>query len=86
MKWLDLILGRTYWRILDFSFGGRTENGHEMALELVSGVDFRCIVHHVSSLTRLKRSWGQVCTQNLHRRSLMNIPGQLLIVDLGRKR
>ncbi len=25
-------LGRTYGRILDFSFGGRTENGHEMLL------------------------------------------------------
>ena len=25
-------LGRTYRRILDFSFGGRTENGHDMVL------------------------------------------------------
>ena len=37
----DLLLGRTYGGILDFSFGGRTENGHDMALELVSGADFR---------------------------------------------
>ena len=33
----------TYGRILDFSFGGRTEDGHEMVLELVSGADFRCV-------------------------------------------
>ena len=27
-----LRLGRTYVRVLDFSFGGRTDNGHEMIL------------------------------------------------------
>jgi hypothetical protein len=54
-------LGRTYGRSLDFSFGGRTENGHEMVLELVSGADTRCVLHHFSSLTCLKGSWGQVC-------------------------
>jgi hypothetical protein len=39
-------LGRTYGRILDFSFGGRAENRYEMALELVSGADSKCILHH----------------------------------------
>ena len=34
-------LGGTHDRILDFSFWGRTEKGHEMDLELVSGADFR---------------------------------------------
>ncbi len=42
------------------SFGGRTANGHEMVLELVSGADFRCVLHLLLSLTCLKRSWGQV--------------------------
>ncbi len=32
---------RTYGMNLDFRFGARAENGHEMALELVSGSDFR---------------------------------------------
>ncbi len=58
------LLGRTYGRILDFSFGGRTENGHGMVLELVSGSDFRCVLHHLASLTRLKGSWGQVWPAN----------------------
>ena len=49
---------------LDFSFGGRTQNRYEMALELVSGADFRCVLHHLSSLTRLKGSWGQVWSEN----------------------
>ena len=31
-----------------------------MVLELVSGADFRCVLHHFSSLTCLKGSWGQV--------------------------
>ncbi len=53
-------LGRTYGMISDFSFGGRTENGHEMVFELVFGVDVRCLLHHFSSLTCLKGSWGQV--------------------------
>ncbi len=50
----NLELGRTYGRIFDLCFDCRTENGHEMALELVPGVDFRCVLHHLS------RSWGQV--------------------------
>ncbi len=45
-------LGRTYERILDFSFRGRRDHGHEVAFELVSGADFRCVLHHLSSLTR----------------------------------
>ena len=47
-KWLEppllRSLGGTYGRILDFSFGGRTENGHEMVLEWVSGVDFTFVL------------------------------------------
>ncbi len=39
------LLGRTYGMILDFSFGGRLEHGHEIGFELVSGVDFRCVPH-----------------------------------------
>ncbi len=53
-------LGRTSGRILDFSFGARTENGHEMGLRLVSGADSSCVLHHFSILTCLKGSWGQV--------------------------
>ncbi len=34
------VLGRTYGRILDSSFGGRTENGHEMVLDLVYRAHF----------------------------------------------
>ncbi len=54
------ILGRTYGGILDFSFGARTENGHEMVLDLASGADFGYVLNHFSSLTCLKGSWGQV--------------------------
>jgi hypothetical protein len=46
--------------MLDCSFGGRTENRYEVALELVSGADFRCVLHNYSSLSRFKVSWGQV--------------------------
>ena len=31
-----------------------------MALELVYGANFRRVLHHFSSLTRLKGSWGQL--------------------------
>ncbi len=55
-----ILFGRTYWRILDFSFGGRTENRFEVASEVVSGADPMCVLHHFYSLTRLKGSWGQV--------------------------
>ncbi len=41
-------------RMLDWSFGGRTEQGHEMAAELVSRADFRCVLHHFSSRPRLE--------------------------------
>ncbi len=58
------VLGRTYGGILDFSFGGRTENRYEMTLELVSGADFTCVLHHLSSLTRLEGSLGQVWPEN----------------------
>ncbi len=60
----SLILGGTYGRILDFSFGSRTENGHEMAVEFVSGADFRHVLHHRSSVTCLKGSWGKVWQEN----------------------
>jgi hypothetical protein len=56
----DGMLGRTYGRILDLSFGGRTENGPEIIFECVSGADVGFVLHHSSCLTRLKGSWGQV--------------------------
>ncbi len=46
--------------IFDFSFGGRTENGHEMVFELVSGADLACVLHHFLSLTCLTGFGGQV--------------------------
>ncbi len=58
------VAGRTYGRIVDFSFGGRTENGRGTVLYLVSGAESRCTPHHYSSLTRLKGSWGQVWPDN----------------------
>jgi hypothetical protein len=58
------VLGRTYGRILDFSFGDRTENENEMVLKLVSGVEFSCVLYHFSSPTCLKGSWGQVWPEN----------------------
>ncbi len=35
-----------------------------MVLELISGVDFRCVLHPFSSLVRFKVSWGQVWQEN----------------------
>jgi hypothetical protein len=58
------LLDRTYWSILDFGFGGRTEHGYEMALDLLSEADSGCVLHHFSSLARLKGSWGQVWSEN----------------------
>ncbi len=52
--------GRTYWMILDFSFGGRKQKSHGMVLELVPGADYTCVLHHFSSLALLMGSWGQV--------------------------
>ncbi len=52
------VKGRTYGKILDFSFG------HEIVLELVSGSDFMCFLRNLSSLTRFKRSWAQVWPEN----------------------
>ena len=46
------------------SFGGRTEHGHEMLLDFVSGADFRCVLHHFSSPTCLTGSWGQVVPES----------------------
>ncbi len=42
------------------NFGSGPENGHELALYLVSGVNFGCVLHHVSSPTRWSGSRGQV--------------------------
>ncbi len=32
-----------------------------MALNVVCGTNFRCVLHHLSSLTRSNRYWGQLC-------------------------
>jgi hypothetical protein len=37
-----------------------SEDGHETALELVSGANFGCVLHHFSSLTRWNGSRCQV--------------------------
>jgi hypothetical protein len=55
----SVLLGRTHGRFSNFSFGGRT-NLYEIAVDLVSGADFRCVLHYFSSFTRLGGSWGQV--------------------------
>ncbi len=50
-----LLPGRTYGRISDFSFGGRTENRYEVVFELPPpGADFRGILYQCSSLAFLK--------------------------------
>ena len=38
----------------------KIENGHERALELVSGANFGCVLHHFSGPTHLEGSRGQV--------------------------
>ncbi len=43
-----------------FTCGSGPENGHETALELVSGANFGCVLHHFSSPTRWNGSRGQV--------------------------
>jgi hypothetical protein len=53
-------MGRTYGRILDFSSCGRTENRYAMLFQWVSRVDFRCVLHHFSSLTCLNGSWAKI--------------------------
>ncbi len=45
---------------LTLTFGSGPENGHETALELVSGANFGCVLHHFSSPARLDWSRGQV--------------------------
>ncbi len=54
-----LLLGETCGRV---SFWWSKKNDREMASELesASGVDFRCILHHLSSLTRFTGSRGQL--------------------------
>ncbi len=54
------LLGGTYGRIFDFSFGGRTENRYELALEFVFGADSKCVLHHFPSLACFKGSWGHI--------------------------
>ncbi len=56
-------IGYTYCKgssqfALEFRLGSRIN--HEMALEFVYGVHFRCDLHHYSSLSRFKGSWGQL--------------------------
>ncbi len=43
-------------RILAFRLRGRIGKGHEIALQLVSGADFRRVLHRFSA--RLEGSWG----------------------------
>jgi hypothetical protein len=52
---------------------GAADKGHEMVLELVSGAVSICVLHHFSSLTRLKGSWGQVCPENVPKPKLKSI-------------
>ncbi len=46
--------------LISILFWPRPGNGIEMALALVSGADFSCVLHHFSSLTRWIGSRGQV--------------------------
>jgi hypothetical protein len=64
MRMCKVPLGRTYGRILDFSFGSRTGNGHERAFELVSGVDLRCPSTPCFERDPLKGVVGQVWPEN----------------------
>ena len=43
-----------------FEFWLGPGTNHEMALELVYGANFMCVLHHFSSLTCLKGFWGQL--------------------------
>ncbi len=47
-------------RILECRFWSRTNKSLEPAFKLVSVEDVSCVLHHVQSRARLKRSWGQV--------------------------
>ena len=47
-------------RHFKFVFWPRPGNGHEMTLKLVSGANFRSVLHHFSSLTHWSGSRGQV--------------------------
>ena len=44
--------------------GPGPEHGHEAALELVSGVNFVCVLNHFASPTRWNGSRGQVRPEN----------------------
>ena len=65
-----VLLSTTSWRgsklteavILHFSFWLGPGLGHAMTIQLVCGANYRCVLHqhHLSSLTRLKGSWGQL--------------------------
>ena len=53
------------FRHLKFKFfWPRPGNGHDMALDLVSGANFRCVLYHCSSLTRWSGSRGQDWPEN----------------------
>ena len=43
-----------------FQVPRKIENGYETALELVSGADFVCVLHHFSGPSRVEWSRGQV--------------------------
>ncbi len=43
-----------------FLIGSGTEHGNETAVELVSGANVGCVLHHFSSPTRWNVSRGQV--------------------------
>ncbi len=51
-------------------FGPRPGNCHDMALELVSGVNVTCVLRHFSSLTRWSGSRGQVWPGNDRKQNL----------------
>jgi len=73
-----------------------TGNGHEIALELVSGAHFGRVLRHFLGPTRLKGSWGQVrqeIRQNPPIKSLIftppPLPGQVhtwAVLDVSKAR
>ncbi len=54
-------LGQPFY-LLGYPLG--PENCHETDFELAYGANFRCVLHHLSSLTRLKWSWSHIRAEN----------------------
>jgi hypothetical protein len=52
------LLSGSHNRIVDLSFDGGPEKCHEMAVEWVSWAEFRRVLHHFSSRTRMEGSCG----------------------------